>query len=264
MRFIIDMYSELWQHRTLLFALVQRDLRVRYKQSVLGIAWALLAPVAMMLIFTAITKAGVLRVETGGIPYAVFAYCGILPWTLLSSALVSATGSLVANHNLLTKIYFPRAVFPLAAILSKLVDFVIALSVLAMLMLHYRIPLNNTLLALPLLLGAQLLFMAGVSYLLAMGNLFYRDVKYLVDTGMLLWMFLTSVLYPIRFTNPALQALLALNPMTPIIDGYRACIIHGRWPDSAAMAPAILVSAVVFLAGSVCFHRKEFEFAERV
>ena len=256
--------TELVHYRDLLFSLTLRDLRIRYKQSLLGIAWALFTPLAMMLLFTLFTQAKVLNIDTGDVPYVIFVYCGILPWTFFSSSLAGATTCLVANHSLVTKIYFPREVFPFSMILSKLLDLLIASSLLVCLMLFYKIPFQQTLIALPALLLLQIIFMLGMALLLSMGNLYFRDVKYLFDVLIVLWMFATSVIYPIQLSNPILQKIFMLNPMTPIIDSYRAVIIHGQWPNMANLAPAIVISLAVFLIGVIWFQNKQYEFAERI
>ena len=255
---------DIWAYRGLLLSLIARDLRVRYKQSIRGVIWAVLTPLIMMTLFTVFAKAKILNVDTGDVPYVVFAYCGILPWTFFSSSMTAATSSLVGNKNLLTKVYFPREVFPLASIGSKFIDFVTASGILVVLMLWYRIPIRITVLALPLLFTTQLLLMVGLGLLLAMGNLFYRDVKYMIEAGMTLWMFATSVVYPIEFSHPALRILFSLNPMTPILNGYRSVLILGQWPELGELGVAVVISCALFLLGAVWFHRQEFVFAERV
>jgi len=261
---MLDVLKEVFRYRELLWSLAERDLKIRYKQSFLGVAWALFTPLATMLIFALVAYAQILKVDTGGVPYMIFAYCGILPWTFFASTLSTSTSCLVSNSNLITKIYFPREVFPLSLLLSKFVDFLLAAVVLVALMIYYRVPLRLPIVALPMLVLVQVLFMIGMSFFLSMGNLFYRDVKYVFDVVITLWMFGTSVIYPIQLKNPLFQQIFLLNPMTPIINGYRNVVIFGIWPDCRELLPVLVIVLAVFWAGTYYFHRNEFLFAERI
>jgi len=254
---------EIFRYRELLLSLVIKELKVRYKQALLGMAWAVFTPLAMMLIFTFVFSK-VTKISTGQIPYPVFAYCGLLPWTFFAGSLASATNSLVANTNLITKIYFPREVFPLAVILARFIDFCVASLILVGLMLFYHIPFQITILLFPLILLIQVILMIGLSLLLSVGNLFFRDVKYIIDVVLILWMFVTSVIYPINVDSPALQRVLMLNPMTPILNAYRALILKGEFPQIGPLLPAIAISVVIFFIGIVLFHKTEHLFAENI
>lgn len=260
---MLEIIKEIFRYRELLLSLTHRELKIRYKQTILGIAWALFTPLSMMLIFTFVFNK-IAKISTGEIPYPIFIYCGLLPWTFFATSLTSATTSLVDNFNLVTKIYFPREVFPLASILSRFVDFCLASIILIGLMLFYKIDFHLTILFLPLILIIQLLLMIGFCFLLSMGNLFYRDVKYIFEVVIILWMFLTSVIYPINVDSPVLQKILLLNPMTPIIDSYRAVILEGKLPDIGNLSIAIIISISVFLIGAIWFHRSEHLFAESI
>ena len=258
---MIVQFKELVKYRELLFGLVVRDIKVRYKQSLLGIAWAMFTPLAMMLIFTFVFSR-IALISTGEIPYPIFAYCGLLPWTFFSGSLLTATVSLVSNRSLVTKIYFPREVFPIAAILSRFVDFCIASSILFGLMIYFRISFHWTIFLSPLVLMIQVLFMAGLAFFLSMGHLFYRDVKYILDAIIMLWMFATSVIYPIKVSSPTLQRILMLNPMTPIIDSYRSLILEGKIPDIVTLSLPTGIAVAFFIIGWIWFHRSEYLFAE--
>jgi lipopolysaccharide transport system permease protein len=263
-----EMLSELWRYRHLLYSLTWRDIRVRYAQSILGVAWAMFIPLAMMAVFTFIFTyfMPIHTAKTGGLPYAIFAYSGLLPWSLFSSSTKVAANSLVANRNLVTKIYFPREVFPLSSVLAALVDFAIGAAVLAGLLVIFGTRVQATALLLPFILVVQVLFCAGVGFFLAMGNLFYRDVRMLYEVVVMLWMFGTNVIYPLETANPTVQTLMTLNPMTPIISAYRWALF-GVTPAGfgpAAFGYAAAVSIVVFAAGWAVFHRSEFVFAERI
>lgn len=253
---------ELVRHRELLWELSYRDLRIRYKQTLLGVAWAMFTPLLMMLIFTQVFSR-VARVDTGSIPYPVFVYCGLLPWQFFSSSLKGAVESLTRNSRLVTKIYMPREVFPLAQVISAGVDFLVASVVLAGLMAWHGVWPKPTIALLPVVLLIQILFTAGLSLLLAMGNLFFRDVKYVFEVVLMLWMFATSVVYPIPRTGEWAW-LLALNPMTPIIDAYRQLLLIGTLPDPAGILYAASVALVTAGVGLYWFHEAEYLFAEYV
>jgi len=274
---IREMCSELWRYRHLLYALTWRDVRVRYAQSILGIAWAMFIPLAMMAVFTIIFTLfmPIPREKTGGLPYAIFAYVGLLPWTFFSSATKVAANSLVANRNLVTKVYFPREVFPLSSVLASLVDFAVGAVVLAGLLVVFRTGVHPTAFLLPLVILVEVLFCSGVGFFLSMGNLFYRDVRMMYEVIVMLWMFGTNVIYPLETTNRTLTTLMNLNPMTPIISAYRSLLFHGtHLPDGrlvsvppldlGAFGYATAVSMVLFAAGWIVFHRSEFVFAERI
>jgi len=225
------------EYRELLLNFTLKEMKIRYKQSLLGIAWALFVPVSMMLIFTFVFKR-VAKVDlpTGGdnatVPYAVFAYCGLLPWTFFAQSLSGAVSSLVTNRQLVTKIYFPREVFPISKMLACGIDFAIAGVVLAVMMIAWRFPVGPAILLVPVFLLLQILFTLGCGMLLSMANLFYRDVQYVFQVTIQLWMFATAVVYPIsrESVGEGLYAVLRLNPMTPIIDAYRHCLLYGKAP----------------------------------
>ena len=260
---MLAIISEIFRYRELLSRLVIKEVKVRYKQALLGMAWAIFTPLAMMLIFTFVFSK-ITRISTGEIPYPIFAYCGILPWTFFASSLTSATNSLVTNSNLVTKVYFPREVFPLAVILARFIDFCVASLILVGLMFFYHIPFHATALLFPFILLIQVILMMGLSLLLSMGNLFFRDVKYIFDVVIILWMFTTSVIYPINVDSPALQRILMLNPMTPILNAYRALILKGEVPGIAPLLPAIAISVAIFFIGVILFHKTEHLFAENI
>ena len=257
------MVKELIQYRELLYRLAWRDVRVRYKQSLIGIGWAIFVPFVQMVIFTFVFQR-VVKVDTGGILYPIFSYVGLVPWTLFAASIKASTESLVTNRNLVTKIYFPREMFVFSKTLTNLLDFAIAFLIVFGLMVYYHIAFRFTLLLVPAILLVQLAFMTGLGFILAIGNLFYRDVGYIMTVALQIWMFATSVLYPVKVSNPRLQMLLNLNPMTPIINAYRDVVIHGAVPDVVAMLPAIVTALVLFGAGWVIFHRSEFCFAENI
>lgn len=255
--------KEIWHSRELLFELAHRDVRIRYKQTLLGAAWAVFTPVLMMLLFTQIF-ARVAKIDTGGIPYPIFVYCGLLPWQFFAACLKGSVESLTRNSRLVTKIYLPREVFPLSIVLSSLVDFAVAGVVLAGLMAWYGFaPPTAVLFALPVIFGVQVVFTIGMCLLLSMGNLFYRDVKYIFEVGLLVWMFATSVVYPMP-TSGGWAFVLALNPMTHIIDAYRHVLLLGQLPDPLGLTYATLVAGMIAAYALRWFHEAEYLFAEMV
>ncbi|MFI5371320.1 MAG: ABC transporter permease [Candidatus Eisenbacteria bacterium] len=257
-----EMVHELVEYRELLLSLVRRDLLLRYKQTIMGFGWAILMPVTYMIVFSLIFTR-VVKLETG-VPYPIYVYAGLLPWNFFASSLRFSVGSLTANTALVTKVYFPRELLPFTAILVSLVDFAVGAIVLAALMAWYHVGVHWTLLLLPVVLLVQVMFTAAIALLLSMGNLFYRDVKYLIEILITLWMFATSVVYPVNRIGGRLAPLLALNPMTPIIDGYRAVLLHGQPPAAGPFAWAAGVSVALLAVSWVLFHRAEFQFAERI
>jgi ABC-type polysaccharide/polyol phosphate export permease len=266
------MFRDVIQARAVLWNLALREIRVRYKQSYMGIAWALFLPLAMMLTFTFVFTRVINitdQLETA-MPYAIFAYIGLLPWTFFTQSVGQATNSLVANRNLVTKIYFPREVLPMASIVSCLFDFCVAAFVLVGLIAGYHWltawDFELKLAAfwvLPVFL-VQLTFITGLALWLSLANLFYRDVKYLVAVGLQLGMFLTNVIYPLQTDHVALQALINANPMTPIIDAYRRCLIQGQAPAALPFLCATFISVSLLISGWWFFDRTEPKFAESI
>lgn len=257
-----DAVREIYRYRELLGELAYRDIRVRYKQTLLGAAWAICLPVLMMVVFTQVFAATG-RVASDDLPYPIFLYCGLLPWQFFANSLKGAVESLTRNRLLVTKVYLPREVFPLSQILSSGVDFLVASTVLAGLMVWYQIPLQTTALLLPILLVIQIALTAGLSLLLSMGHLFYRDVKYVFEVALLLWMFATSVIYEIP-SRSSWSTLLALNPMTPIIDAYRQTLLLGQLPDPVGLSYAAFVAIGILCLGIHSFHSTEYLFAEKI
>ncbi|HEU4586646.1 MAG TPA: ABC transporter permease [Gemmatimonadaceae bacterium] len=258
-----EMLHEQLEFRELLLSIVRRDLLIRYKQTIMGFGWAIFMPVLNTVIFSVIFTR-VTRLDTGGIPYPIFAFAGLLPWNFFATSLRFSVASLTSNSALVTKVYFPRELFPLSAVLVSLIDFAVAFLVLAAMMVYYRTGITWTVLFLPVVLLVQVAFTMGVGLLLSMANLFYRDVKYLFEVVITVWMFATSVVYPVQLVGGRLAKVLMLNPMTPIIDGYRAVLLRGTLPDPGPFAAAAVLSLVVLAIGWVVFHRMEFRFAEEI
>lgn len=256
-----EMWTELRDHHELLVMMSRRDLMLRYRQTVMGFAWAIFMPVINTIVFTLIFRR-VAKIETD-VPYPLFSYCGLLPWNMFATSLKNGINSLFNNRGLMTKVYFPREVFPFSTMLVGVVDFAVGLSVLAVLMVYYWIPLSPTALFLPVLVAVQVMFTTGLCMFLAPANLYYRDVKYILDVLIAVWMFATPVIYPTRQVTGPLGVILQLNPLAPIIDGYRAILLRGELPSPVPFASAAALSIVMFAVGWIVFHRAEYNFAEQ-
>jgi ABC-type polysaccharide/polyol phosphate export permease len=256
-----EMLREQFQYRDLLAQMTMRDLRLRYKQTAMGFGWAIFMPLVNTAVFSVIfTRLAPIDVD---IPYPVFAYCGLLVWNFFASSLRFAVTSLTSNVNLVTKVYFPREILPFSAVAVCFVDLLVGSAILVGMMVYYGIGVTPALLALPVVVTVHVAFTCAVALLLAMGNLFYRDVKYLFEVAISIWMFGTSVLYPARLLEGQLSRLMQLNPMTPIVDAYRDVLLHGVFPAPAFFGTALATAAVLAVAW-FWFHRAEFRFAENI
>ncbi|NOS99180.1 MAG: ABC transporter permease [Phycisphaerales bacterium] len=267
-----DPVTELWRYRHLLVSLTVRELRIRYKQTVLGVAWAVFVPLSMMCVFTFVfTRAVTLPDSTDlGMPYPLFAYVGLLPWTYFASGLNGCVNSLVSHRNLVTKVYFPREVLPMSCIGAAFVDFLAASFMLILLVIYFHassdwsFTLRPSVLFLPVVVVTQTVLTVGLGMLLAMANLFYRDVRQVFSVIIQVWMFGTSVVYPLPHSDSWIGRLAFANPMTPIVQAYRDCLIHGRLPDAPSYLYAVAVAVIALVVGWACFHRAGFLFAERI
>jgi ABC-type polysaccharide/polyol phosphate export permease len=257
-----EMLREQVDYRELLYQMTLRDLLLRYKQTAMGFGWAVFMPLINTALFSVIFTR-VTTVETP-VPYPLFAFSGFLVWNFFASSLRFSVNSLTGNSNLVQKVYFPREVFPFSAVLVGLVDLGVGAVVLAAIMAYYGVAPTAALLFLPVVMVVSLAFTAGVALFLAMSNLFYRDVKYLFEVVITVWMFATSVVYPVNTVGGAVGVLLRLNPMTQIIEAYRAVIVYGRMPDPVTFGATAALAMFALVAGWVAFHRAEFTFAENI
>jgi lipopolysaccharide transport system permease protein len=257
-----EMAGEQYSYRELLYQMTRRDLLLRYKQAVMGFGWAIFMPLVNTAVFSVIfTRVAPLDMD---MPYPLFAYCGLLAWNFSASSMRFAVNSLTSNSSLVTKVYFPREIFPLSAVLVSLVDFAVGAIVLVALMAYYQVVPTLALLALPWVLLVHFMFTLAVALFLAMGNLFYRDVKYLFELVVTVWMFMSAVLYPVSKVGGLTGQVMALNPMTPILEAYRDVLLRGRTPDPSSFLITTAVAALCLVVAWVIFHRAEYEFAESV
>ena len=269
-----EQFSEILRYRGLLGMLAWRDIRVRYKQSLLGVAWAFLMPLINAVVLYAIFTVSNM-VDTSdttrlrGMPYMLFVLTGVVLWGFFAGTLTSSMDCLTRNSRLVTKIYFPREVFPLAAVASALVDFAIAGFVVVPFYIYYamthQVHPSARLLLLPFVLLIAVIFAAGLGLFLSMANLFFRDVKYIMTFVIQMWFFATNVVYPITFDkHPNLRWVASVNPMIPIFDAYRALLMGQPIPNKIALTISAIIACLVFYFGWKVFHRAEFKFAEFV
>jgi len=258
---IREMLHEQREYRELLLQMTRRDLLLRYKQTAMGFGWAVFMPIVNTAVFSVVFMR-VAPIETP-VPYPVFAFCGLWIWNFHASALGFSANSLTSNATLVAKVYFPREMFPFSAIIVSLVDFAIGAVPLIGLMVYYQVPVSVHLFWLPLVVLVQLCFTAALALTLAMGNLYYRDVKYVLGILMSAWMFATPVVYSLDQLGGRTETLMRLNPMTPIVEAYRAVILQQSPPADAFVVMAAISVALLVWAW-VLFHRLEFQFAENV
>ena len=259
---VVEMVREQGDFAELLRALVRRDLTLRYRNAALGVGWAVFMPLLQMLIFTLVFTR-VAPLDTG-MPYAVYAYTGLLAWTFTASAIRGSAMSLTMNPNLVTKVYFPREVLPFSAVVVALFDLAVASVVLVLLMVRYDIGVGWAVLFLPVVVLVHVAFTAGIALLVAMANLFYADVKYILELLLLVWMFASSVLYPVDRVGGALGTVMRVNPMTPIIEAYRDVVLRNTLPTATSFSAVAAFALLMLAAAWVMFHRAEFRFAEEI
>jgi lipopolysaccharide transport system permease protein len=252
----------MWSYRELLYFLIWRDVKVRYKQTGLGVAWAIIQPLFTMIIFT-LFFGRLAGVPSDNVPYPLFAYAGLLPWTFFSNAISNSGNSLVGSANLITKVYFPRMIIPGAAVAAGLVDFAIALIILILLMFYYGVILSWSILMFPVLVTLTTLLAVGVGMWLSALNVKYRDVRFALPFLVQLWMFVSPVIYPTSFLPVKFRWLLSLNPLTGIIEGYRSSLF-GRRFDWTALAMSAAITLVLLVYASYSFRRMEKSFADIV
>ena len=253
---------DLWAFRELLYFLTWRDVKVRYKQTELGIAWAILQPLLTMLIFT-LFFGRLAGIPSDHIPYPLFAYAGLLPWTFFANAISNSGNSLVGNANLITKVYFPRMMIPGATVAAGLVDFAIAFVILVILMIYYGVALTWSVLMFPVLVVLTTVLALGVGMWLSALNVKYRDVRFALPFMVQLWMFVSPVIYPTSFLPGKLAWLIALNPMTGVIEGYRSALF-GKPFNWSALAISTAITFILFVYASIHFRRMEKSFADIV
>jgi len=256
-------FRELWEYRDLFFFLAWRDISVRYKQTILGAAWAVIQPFFSMVVFS-LFFGRLAGIPSDGVPYPIFSYAAMLPWTYFSSAMSNSSNSLVSSANLLTKVYFPRLVIPLASVLPAVVDFCIAFIVLLGMMLFYRIVPTWNVLWLPAFLLLALVTALGVGLWLSAMNVQYRDIRYTVPFLAQFWMFASPVTYPSSIVPEQWRVLYGLNPMAGVIEGFRWALLGTDTTPGPIIAASSAAAVLLLVSGALYFRRMEKAFADVV
>jgi lipopolysaccharide transport system permease protein len=257
--------KDLWMYRELVYFMIWRDVKVRYKQTMLGAAWAIIQPVLTMIVFTFLFGRIAKLPTDNNIPYPIFSYAALLPWGMFVGALNQASRSLTSNQNMVTKIYFPRLVLPLASILSGLVDFVIAFVILIGLMIYYGVtPSPNAIWALPLFLLLTVVTALGVALWLSAINVQYRDVNYALPFLTQFWLFITPVAYSSNLISEKWQLVYSLNPMAGVVNGFRWALLGTNTGPGPEMAVSVLISVVILIGGLFYFRNMEKTFADTI
>lgn len=257
--------QNLFHFRELIGMWAFREIRVRYKQSLLGAAWAVLQPLTLMLMFTFVFSK-IARIPTDQ-PYPIFSYTALLPWTLFATSISFGVNSLINNMNLVTKTYFPREVLPLGVIGAALFDYLIASSIFVFLLIYYQVPVTIHFLWIPVFLVIQIFLMLGIILIGSALTVFYRDVRFVVPLGIQLWMYATPIIYPIELVEenlPQFRTLYALNPMVGIVESYRNVILRGVPPNFSDLGLAAAVSIILFIGAYILFKRLEVSFNDLI
>jgi len=256
-------FKEIWKYRELLYFLTKREIQVRYKQTVLGGLWAIIQPFFTMIVFT-LFFGRLAKIPSDGIPYPIFVYAGLLPWTYFANALANSGNSLVGNAHLISKVYFPRIIIPGSASLAGLLDFFVAMMVLFVMMAYYDFVPGAEILLFPFLVGLTFLCAVGVGLWLSALNVQYRDIRYVIPFLIQLWMFVSPVIYPVSMVPEKYQWMLALNPMGGVISAYRASLLGHMPVDWFLLGISTGIIIILFTSGMYYFRRMEKTFADVV
>ncbi len=254
-------FKELKDHRDLFYFLVVRDIKLRYKQTVLGGLWAIIQPFFLMVVFT-IFFGNLAKMPSDGVPYPIFSYSALIAWTYFSSSISNSANSVVSSGGLISKVYFPRLIIPVAPVFAFLLDFTIAFVILIGMMLYYQIYPTIMVLFLPLLVILMMFTATGVGMLLAPLNATYRDIGYVFPFMVSFWMFISPVVYPVSMLPEKYRLLYALNPMAGVIEGFRSALLGTVASPTQMLLIATLVSTILFIAGALYFRRTERYFAD--
>lgn len=263
---LIKEIRDVYKWRELLWQMVAREVKTRYKQSVLGYFWVILNPTAQMLVMS-FAFSVIMRIPTNAasnIPYSIFLFVALLPWNLFANSLSSACSSLVSSSSLITKVYFPRSILVISTVMAKIVDFLFANIVLIIYMIAYHMPINLNILWVIPIFFIQQIFTLGLALFFAASNLIYRDIQYLLSLGLLLWMYLTPVIYPADLVPAKYKIIFQLNPMAVIINAYRQTILGNGAPNYSSLLIAFLLSILVLLLGLSYFKSREKLFADNI
>jgi lipopolysaccharide transport system permease protein len=263
--------KDLWLYRELIYFLIWRDVKVRYKQTVLGASWAIIQPLMTMVVFT-VLFGRVAKVPTDGIPYPIFSYTALLPWGLFTKALSDAGRSLIQNRSMITKVYFPRLVIPISSVVSGIVDFGLAFTIFIGMLIYYNSDLggnynitpNYAVVTLPLFILLAMITSLGVGLWLSALNVIYRDVNYMLPFITQIWLFITPVAYPASMIPEKWQLVYALNPMTGVVEGFRWALLGMEPAPGPMVAVSTVIAVIVLITGLFYFRRMERTFADMV
>lgn len=255
--------KEYWQYRELLYFFVWRDLKARYKQTIFGAAWAILQPLLMTIIFTGVFSL-IAKISTDDIPYPIFAYSALLPWTFFARSLERSSNCLIENSQLLTKVFFPRLLLPLSSVLSGLIDLAFAFLVLIGLEIYFGIAPTINIMFLPVFILLAAISALGIGLWLATLNVYFRDIKYITSFLIQAWMYATPIIYPITLVPEWLQPIYALNPMVGVIEGFRWAFLGSDYSIDVSVIISILISLILFFGGVIFFRHAEETFADIV
>jgi len=263
---LVSEIKDVYKWRELLWQMVSREVKARYKQSILGYFWVILNPLAQMLVMS-FAFSIIMRIPTnsaGNIPYSIFLFVALLPWTLFSNSLSSAASSLVVSSSLITKIYFPRTILVISTIIAKIIDFLFANIILIIYLIIYQIPININILWIFPIFFIQQIFTLGLSLFFSAANLLYRDIQYLLSMILLLWMYITPIIYSADMIPVKYKFIFQLNPMAVIVNAYRQVILAGSPPKYSSLIIATVVSFVFLLIGLSYFKSREKIFADNI
>jgi lipopolysaccharide transport system permease protein len=253
--------AEFWRYRELLYFFAWRDIKVRYRQAFLGTSWAVIQPLANMLLFAGVFGS-LAHMPSNGIPYPIFSYTALLPWTFFSTVIGLASNSLTNNQPLITKVYFPRVLLPAGTVLAGLLDFAIAALLLFAMMIYYHLKVSWLILLTPLAVLLMLMLTLGVSMFLAAISVRYRDVKYVLPFVTQILLFATPIIYPVTMVPARYRPILALNPCWGMVDSFRACLLPGQPVDLKLIGISIGLTFVVFFGALIYFNKSEKSFAD--
>lgn len=253
--------SEIWHFRELLWVLTVREIKVRYKQTLLGVAWAILQPASLTLIFTIVFSI-FLKVSSGPIPYPVFAYSALLPWTFFTTAVTFGSLSVVNNGNLVTKVYFPREILPLSSVAAAFFDFLMASIVFVVLLVFYKIEIGSNVLFSLVPVASIFILTTGISFFLSTLNVMFRDIRFVIPLVLQIWLYLTPVIYSISQVPEKYRFILQLNPLVPLIEGFRNTTVLGKIPNFGEVILYLGISGLIFWLGYWFFKSKEKIFAD--
>lgn len=250
-------FKELFNYRSLLYIFVYRDYKAKYKHTVLGIAWSIIQPLFLMLIFTLVFS-HFFKVNTGGKPYPVFSFVALLPWTFISSVVNSAGNKFVGSRPIISRIYFPREIIPLSTVVSSLLDSFFATFVFILMLLFYKIPITPLFLFILIILPVQILLASGLSLIMSVMSVLFRDLHFAMPLLIQIWMYASPVIYSVHNLQDKFKPLFYFNPLTGIIDGYRNIILDGKPPDFSYLASSAIFSVLVFIVGYRVFKKLEY------